>query len=363
MRNRIFGTAISLVLLASSASLGAGVKKIAVLDFKPYGQATVEQGMDVADNVRLMFYGANKYQVETYRRMMTAVGAAAKSGLDLTATQDIGRLGKALGDDVVVVGSVTNENGKFVVHVAITDVAKREVKASYDGEGSDLRATTQALVAGMSGAKNFGVLFPDEVRDLPAEKEQETRAAIALIATSEEMALFDILSDRGRSMMLDKFWVRRDPDPNTKENEYEVAFWERVAYAQQHFTTPLRAGIETDRGKVYVIYGPPAEIEDHAAGTGSIQGWSEGSTWSSKPYYAWKYYGGKDAGGRQMVFVFVDEDLDGEFISFASTEPGYGKRIGTFSEFDANRLAADAEDWGNTDDTTFWDPTAGEKDR
>lgn len=344
--------AIAAALVAVAAA-AAGAKKVAVLDFPAYGKATPESGVDVADNVRLMFQAAEGFEVEKYRRMSKAVNAASQAGLDLTAMKDIVRLGKALDDDVVVTGRVTSDGELYTVQVWVNDVKKKTMEGSGEAESRDLRLLTEDLIKSMSGAERFGVLFPDEVRPLPRPTEKETRLALSLIATDEELALFDVLSPRGQSMMLDKFWVRRDPDPATPENEYEEEFWRRVAYVEDHYTSPVREGLRTDRGKVYVIFGPPDEIEDHAGGAVSATGY-EKSTWSTKPYYAWKYYNAGPA-GRRMLFVFLDEVGDGEFNVYASTEPGFGRHIASFAEFDMNRLVIDEEDWGDSSDTTFWD--------
>jgi GWxTD domain-containing protein len=345
--------AIIAPLAAVAANAAEDAKVVAVLDFPAFGTATAESGVDVADNVRLMFHGAEGYELEKYERTHRATEAALKAGLDLTAVKDVARLGKALGDDRVVTGRVTFDGDLYTVQVWVYDVDKKALEGSADAQSRDLRQLTEDLIKGMSGAEQFGVLFPDEVRDLPRPTEEETRLALAFIATDEELALFDILSPRGRSMMLEKFWVRRDPDPSTPENEYEAEFWRRVDYVQKHFTDPIRGGLRTDRGKVYILYGPPDDIEDHAGGVASIAG-QETSTWSTKPYYAWKYYSG-GPGGRRMLFVFVDDVGDGDYSIFASTEPGFGRHIASFAEFDINRLVVDEEDWGDTTETTFWD--------
>ncbi len=350
---KIFRYVIVAALLAVVAGSAGAELKVAVLDFPAFGQASAESGIDVADNVRLMFLGVEGYELESYRRMNNAVAAATGAGLDLTATNDIVRLGRALGDDEVVTGRVTYDGDLYTLQIWVHDVEKKALKGSADAQSRDLRQLTEDLIQKMSRAEQFGVLFPDEVRELPRPTEKETRLALSLIATEEELALFDVLSPRGQSMMLDKFWVRRDPDPSTPENEYEKEFWRRVAYVQDHYTTPIREGLRTDRGKVYVVFGAPNEVEDHAGGVSSLAGY-ERSTWSTKPYYAWKYYNAGPSGQR-MLFVFVDEVGDGEYNIFASTEPGFGRHIASFAEFDMNRLVIDEEDVEDTRETTFWD--------
>jgi GWxTD domain-containing protein len=312
-------------MLAAVAGSPAAARKVAVLDFPAYGQASAESGVDVADNVRLMFLGVEGYESERYRRMNNAATAARDAGLDLTAMNDIVRLGKALGDDEVVTGRVAYDGELYTVQIWVNDVEKKALKGSADAQNRDLRRLTEDLIIGMSGAEQFGVLFPDQVRDLPRPTEKETR----------------------------QFWVRRDPDPSTPENEYEEEFWRRVTYVQDHYTSPIRDGLRTDRGKVYVTFGPPDEIEDRAGGVASLAGY-ERSTWSTKPYYAWKYYNAGPA-GRRMLFVFLDDVGDGEYNIFASTEPGFGRHIASFTEFDMNRLVIDEEDVEDTRETTFWD--------
>jgi GWxTD domain-containing protein len=350
---KIFKYMVVAGLLAAVAGSAAAAHKVAVLDFPAYGQASAESGVDVADNVRLMFLGVEGYELESYRRLNNAATAATDAGLDLTAMKDIVRLGKALGADEVVTGRVTYDGDLYTLQIWVHDVEKNALKGSADAQSRDLRTLTEDLIQKMSRAEQFGVLFPDEVRDLPRPTEKETRLALSLIATDEELALFDVLSPRGQSMMLDKFWVRRDPDPSTTENEYEKEFWRRVTYVQDHYTTPIREGLRTDRGKVYVIFGAPDEVEDHAGGVSSLAGY-ERSTWSTKPYYAWKYYNAGPSGQR-MLFVFVDDVGDGEYNIFASTEPGFGRHIASFAEFDMNRLVIDEEDVEDTRETTFWD--------
>jgi GWxTD domain-containing protein len=316
--------------------------------------------MDVADNFRLMFYAADEYRLENYRRVANAATAARNAGLDLAATKDVVRLGKALDVNLVVTGSVKSVDGVYTVNVELTDVRAGTSFGGNNAEGLDLRLIVENLVKDLSGAERFGVLFPDDVKVLAPAEEKEIRWAISLVASEQEVAIYDVLSPRGKSMMLDKFWLRRDPDPNTPENEYQLEFTKRVEYAQENFTTPLKEGIRSDRGRVYVLFGPPDEVEDESAGKGSISGFSD-STWSSKPYFAWKYHGRKDAGGKQMLFVFVDEHGDGEYLIFASTQPGFGKRLGGYAEYDADRLQKDEGDTMESAEGAYWDPGTGGK--
>lgn len=64
---------------------------------------------------------------------------------------------------------------------------------------------------------------------------------------------------------IEQFWKRRDPTPDTERNEYREEHYRRIAYTNEHFKTYI-PGWKTDRGRVYIMYGPPDEIESHPAG-------------------------------------------------------------------------------------------------
>lgn len=68
-----------------------------------------------------------------------------------------------------------------------------------------------------------------------------------------------------RQKMMAEFWKARDPDPSTETNELEVEFYRRVHFANEHFsvTSMNKQGWQTDRGRVYIIYGQPTEVRQH----------------------------------------------------------------------------------------------------
>jgi GWxTD domain-containing protein len=355
-------TTIALMLLTVVGwAASDDLTRVAVLDFEPIDDATTAMCADVADNVRLMFHGTGTYRVEDYRRLEAAVAAAEDAGYDLRNLPHLISLGKALKDDYLVAGSVSYEDDVYKVAVEYIDVKAGEAKARFIDEDYDLREMTQALITDMSGAEKFGVLFPDTALELSDEDYDELRERIRLIASAEELTLFDILSPRGRSLFLDKFWARRDPYPETPENEYRDEFEKRVLYVDKYFSAPHKKGYATDRGVVYVRYGSPDEVEDRSVGTESIRDFDT-TSWQSEAYVAWKYYGKSVLTGGNALFVFTDLAGDGDYTIFASTEPGYGRKIDEFFEFDADRTGIDPMDTGEMTDDAFWDPKSGRVD-
>lgn len=94
-----------------------------------------------------------------------------------------------------------------------------------------------------------------------------------------------------------EFWKRRDPTPGSAENEYKQEFYRRVRHANRTFAYMRRDGWQTDRGRIYIVFGHPDQLED----------WPYSP--NSPPYQEWHYY--RD--GRYKRFLFVDENEDGEY--------------------------------------------------
>jgi len=86
------------------------------------------------------------------------------------------------------------------------------------------------------------------------------------IISDEERAAFKQLSnDEERDQFIEGFWQRRDPTPDTVENEFKEEHYARIAYANEHFAAGI-PGWKSDRGRMYIMYGKPDEIESHPSG-------------------------------------------------------------------------------------------------
>jgi len=96
---------------------------------------------------------------------------------------------------------------------------------------------------------------------------------VAYIITAEERRDFLALkSDADRDEFIEKFWLRRDPTPGTPENEFKEEHYRRMAYANEHFASSVQ-GWQTDRGRIYIVYGPPDEIDGQRSETPPRQVW------------------------------------------------------------------------------------------
>jgi GWxTD domain-containing protein len=125
---------------------------------------------------------------------------------------------------------------------------------------------------------------------------------VYIIADEERAAFEKLTTDPEREMFVQQFWLRRDPTPGTPENEFKVEHYRRIAYANGHFGTASgRPGWQTDRGHIYIVYGPADELEAHPGGAPTPY-----------PYQTWKYRHVEGIGDDLFV-TFVDRTKTGDY--------------------------------------------------
>src|SRR5437016_9375833 len=89
---------------------------------------------------------------------------------------------------------------------------------------------------------------------------------VTYIITDEERKAFKQLNtDEERQNFIEQFWLRRDPTPDTEENEFKEEHYRRIAYANEHYASGI-PGWKADRGRIYIMYGPADETESHPSG-------------------------------------------------------------------------------------------------
>ena len=86
-----------------------------------------------------------------------------------------------------------------------------------------------------------------------------------IISDEEKQAWKRLATDDERQQFIEHFWLRRDPTPDTEENEFKEEHYRRIAYANEHYASGI-PGWKTDRGRIYIMYGPADEIDDHSSG-------------------------------------------------------------------------------------------------
>jgi len=136
---------------------------------------------------------------------------------------------------------------------------------------------------------------------------------VAYIITAEEKKAFkQLTTDEERENFIETFWRRRDPDPDTEENEYREEYYERIAYANEHFSSGI-PGWKSDRGRIYISFGKPDEKETHPSGGGYDRpSYEGGGSTTTYPFEVW-FYRHLDNVGDGIEIEFVDPTGTGEY--------------------------------------------------
>lgn len=187
---------------------------------------------------------------------------------------------------------------------------------------------------------------------------------VAYIITPDEKRAFNALkTNEERENFIANFWARRDPNPDTEENEFKEEYFERIAYANEHYASGI-PGWKTDRGRIYITWGKPDGIESHPSG-GSYDrpSYEGGGTTSTYPFETW-FYRHLDGVGDGIEIEFVDPTGTGEYRiarnadekDALATVPGAGlttsEQLGLSSKGD-RQLGAGGQYYGREQDNPF----------
>jgi GWxTD domain-containing protein len=144
----------------------------------------------------------------------------------------------------------------------------------------------------------YGTWLTDEVPEIITDDE---RRAFQQLSTNEE-----------RQQFIEIFWDRRNPEPDSPVNSYKEEHYRRLAYADEHFSSGI-IGRKTDRGRIYILWGPPDEIESHPTGGTYDRPTSQGGgSTSTYPWELWRYRH-LEGVGENIEIEFVDPTGSGEY--------------------------------------------------
>jgi|SRR5579871_194301 len=152
-----------------------------------------------------------------------------------------------------------------------------------------------------------------ELQMPPAYRRWLNEDVVYIISDEERKVFRSFQTDEQRQQFIEQFWLRRDPTPGTAANEMRDEHYRRIAYATQRFSDNATPGWKTDRGRIYIMFGPPDEIDSHLSG-GTYQRTIEegGGITTTFPFEKWRYRLIEGI-GTNVNIEFVDSKLTGEF--------------------------------------------------
>ena len=133
-----------------------------------------------------------------------------------------------------------------------------------------------------------------------------------VITEEESKAFKSLTNDEERDQFIEMFWQRRNPNPDSRDNEYKDEHYARIAYANEHFAAG-KPGWMTDRGHIYIAYGKPDSIDSHPSGGSYERPMEEGGGETSTfPFETW-HYRYLAAVGDNIDIEFVDTCMCGDY--------------------------------------------------
>jgi len=133
-----------------------------------------------------------------------------------------------------------------------------------------------------------------------------------IITDEERKAFMQLSNEEEREQFIESFWDRRNPNPDSEDNEFKDEHYRRIEYADEHFAAG-KPGWMTDRGRIYIVYGPPDEIEAHPSGGSYERPQDEGGgNTATYPFEDWRYRFIEGL-GQEVIIEFVDDCQCGSY--------------------------------------------------
>ncbi len=150
-------------------------------------------------------------------------------------------------------------------------------------------------------------------QELKGEYKKWVNEDVRWIITDQELETFKSLSnDEERDQFIEQFWLRRNPNPDSPENEFREQHYQRIAYANEHFAAG-KPGWRTDRGHIYIAYGKADSIDSHPSGGSYERPMEEGGgSTSTFPFEVW-HYRYLEGVGDNIDVEFVDTCMCGDY--------------------------------------------------
>jgi GWxTD domain-containing protein len=225
----------------------------------------------------------------------------------------------AAGSMQAVSASLTMVNAGRIARIAVAPAAAAPSQSAADSRTAVNANRIARFAATPAPAVLRTAALPQDQKQ--QERQQADRVStpyrkwlnedVAYIITKEERTQFlDLKTDADRDHFIEQFWLRRDPTPGTPANEFKDEHYRRIAYANERFSETI-PGWKTDRGRIYIMYGPPDEIDAFPNG-GYKRPAEEGGQLVAYPLQRWAYRYIEGL-GKNVVVEFDDLKSNGQY--------------------------------------------------
>src|ERR1700721_3032570 len=176
---------------------------------------------------------------------------------------------------------------------------------------------------------------------------------VYIISPEERSAVLHLATNEEREQFIEQFWQLRNPDPDSADNTFKEEHYRRIAYVNEHFSSGI-PGWKADRGRIYIMWGPPDEIESHPSGGSYNRPSSEGGgETSTYPFEDWRYRY-LEGIGENVELEFVDPTMTGEYK--LTTDPSEKAALlyvpgAGLTQLESMGLASKNDRFNNTDGT------------
>jgi len=135
---------------------------------------------------------------------------------------------------------------------------------------------------------------------------------IYIISPEERQAFLQLATNEEREQFIEQFWLRRSSNPDLPDNDFKEEHYRRIAYTNEHFASGI-PGWKTDRGRMYIMWGPADEVESHPSGGTYDRPMEEGGgSTTTYPWETWRYRY-MEGIGENVIWEFVDPSGSGEY--------------------------------------------------
>jgi GWxTD domain-containing protein len=135
---------------------------------------------------------------------------------------------------------------------------------------------------------------------------------VYIISPAERQSFLQLETNEEREQFIEQFWLRRSATPDLPDNDFKEEHYRRIAYANEHYASGI-PGWKTDRGRMYIMWGAPDEIESHPTGGTYDRPMDEGGgSTTTYPWETWRYRY-MEGIGENVIWEFVDPSGSGEY--------------------------------------------------